>query len=150
MKVRNVNSLETGQPGPRSVGHIHGEDVKAMAFQRTLTGLSAEAHTAHVMTMADEINRQGEKLGKRADVKELERYRALIKRFLDEVISNGYAFSKENSFAPRGGHRLFAMVKTINQKLDELGREVMAQQADNLKVLAMVDEIRGLILDLLL
>lgn len=40
-------------------------------------------------------------------------------------------------------------MQTINQKLDALTREMLSVQANNLKILSQVDEIKGLIVDLL-
>jgi len=100
--------------------------------------------------LKDKIDKQGENLSEMVDVREYDRYRRLIREFLDEVVSNGYAFSKEDSYAARGGrHRYIATVKIVDEKLDELGKAVMSEQADKIEILGRVDEIRGLLLDLL-
>jgi uncharacterized protein YaaR (DUF327 family) len=41
-----------------------------------------------------------------------------------------------------------ARVTKINQVLEELGTQVLESQQEPLKILAKIDEIRGLILDL--
>lgn len=150
MKIRNVNNMEQGPAGLKAPAHLHDNADRGVIFRRTVSGLSEEAQVAQAMAAIEEIDRQGAKLAKRADVKELERYRALIKSFLDQLVSGGFKFTKENSFAARGRHRLFATVNVINQKLEELGRQVLAGQADNIGLLAAADEIRGLIMDMLL
>ena len=40
------------------------------------------------------------------------------------------------------------MIRTINEKLEELTREILSEQQDNLRILQMVDDIRGLLIDL--
>ena len=40
-------------------------------------------------------------------------------------------------------------VRTINEKLDALTRETLSNQMNNLKLLAQVNEIKGLIVDLM-
>ena len=40
-------------------------------------------------------------------------------------------------------------IEIINKKLDALARETLSNQASNLKILAQVDEIKGLIVDLM-
>jgi uncharacterized protein YaaR (DUF327 family) len=122
----------------------------SLTFNRTLTQLSEESFREHINAMVARIDEQGDRLGKRVDIKEFEKYRSLIKEFLDEIVSNGYSFSKESSFASRGRHRTFATVKTVNDKLDEMAKLVLSDQADNIGMLSAIGEIRGLILDMLL
>jgi len=100
--------------------------------------------------MREDINKQGERLSDRVDVKEFEKYRKLIREFLDEIVSNGYTFSREDAYASRGRHRYIATVKVIDEKLDELGKEVMKEQADKIDIIHKIDDIRGLLLDIMM
>ena len=150
MKIRNINRTDAGLQRPRGVSPHDGVGDEARVFRKTLTTLSKEQHAAHIQEMKKEIDKQGERLSARVDVRELERYRQLIRDFLDEIVSNGYAFSKENTLASRGRHRFMAMVKTIDTKLDEIGKEVIKDQADSLEVLGKIDDIRGILLDMML
>ena len=118
-------------------------------FRRTLTTLSGEAHMARLQEMRLRIDRQAERLSDRVDVKELELYRKMIREFLDEIVSNGYNFSREDAYASRGRHRFIATVQIIDQRLHDLGKEVMKEHADKIEVLSMLDDIRGLLLDLM-
>jgi len=134
----------------------HGPDVRGIAaaepsvFRRTLTNMSREMYAARIKEMKKAIDEQGERLSDRVDVKEYEKYRRLIREFLDEIVSNGYTFSREDAYASRGRHRYIATVQVIDEKLDELGKEVMKEQADKIEVLNKIDDIRGLLLDLMM
>ena len=150
MKIRNVNNLEQGLPGLRGVDLHSDEPDKVVVFHKTLTTLSKEQHTAHLQGLIKQIDEQGARLGQRADIKEFERYRQLIRSFIDEVVSHGYSFSKENSFEARGRHRFFATVKLVDEKLDALAKEVLSEQADSIAIVHQIDDIRGLILDMML
>ena len=150
MKIRNVNGLESNTLSVKSAEHPIDAHSREILFRRTMGELGRDQQTSALMLLAEEINSQGQKLSKRADVREFERYRALIKKFLDQVVSGSFEFSRESSFAARGRHRLFATVQTVNQKLEELAREILAGEAENLGILSRVDEIRGLLLDMLL
>lgn len=150
LKVRNVNRTEYGLNGIRE-SSPHGDDgVKSVVFQKTLSALSGEQYETHMNALIGEIEKQGEKLANRADIKEFEKYRELIRNFIDEIVSNGYSFSKDNAFAARGRHRFFATVKTVDEKLDALAKEVLSGQADSIELLHRIDDIRGLILDMML
>jgi uncharacterized protein YaaR (DUF327 family) len=38
----------------------------------------------------------------------------------------------------------------VDEKLDELGKEVLKEQADRIEIIHKIDDIRGLLLDLML
>jgi len=106
-------------------------------------------YTARLTEMKNDIDEQGKRLADRVDVKEYEKYRRLIRDFLDEIVSNGYTFSREDAYASRGRHRYIATVRIVDEKLDALGKEVMKEQADKIEILNKIDDIRGLLLDLM-
>ena len=150
MKVQNINVSERGLLKPGGT-HARGVESEAsLVFRKTMTSLSEEQHHARMVDLVGAIDEQAKRLSKRADISEFEKYRNLIRNFLDEVVSNGYSFSKENAFAARGRHRFFATVKTIDDKLDEMAKKVLDEQADSIGILADIGEIRGLLLDMLL
>jgi len=41
-------------------------------------------------------------------------------------------------------------VRIVDEKLDALGKEVIKEQADKIEILNKVDDIRGLLLDLMM
>lgn len=49
----------------------------------------------------------------------------------------------------RGRHRVYGMIKRVNSALDELAQELMKDEKDHLAILGKIDEIRGLLLDIL-
>lgn len=150
MKIRNINRADYGLPG--TVGVEAPEDVfdKSVVFKKTLTTLSKEQHERHLSELVGEIDKQAQKLAQRADIKEFEKYRSLIRDFIDEIVSNGYSFSKDSAFGSRGRHRIFATVQKIDEKLEALAKDVLEEQSDNIEILHKIDDIRGLILDMML
>ncbi len=95
-----------------------------------------------------EITQQGKKLGKRMDIRDMKHYRALIKEFLNEVVNRSHKFSRENFLDRRGRHRVYGMIKRVDAALDELAGELIKDEKDAIAILDKVDEIRGLLLDI--
>ena len=62
--------------------------------------------------MMEEIVMQGDKITKRMDVKDMRRYRALIKDFMNEIVNRSHKFSRENFLDRRGRHRVYGMRDT--------------------------------------
>lgn len=96
-----------------------------------------------------QITEQGKKLGKKTDVRDMKRYRELIKSFLNEVVYHSHKFSRENFLDRRGRHRVYGIVRLIDQNLDDLAEELLKEEKDNILILNKIDEIRGLLLDIL-
>ncbi|SHO53101.1 YaaR family protein [Anaerocolumna xylanovorans] len=99
--------------------------------------------------MMQEITQQGKKLGKHMDVRDMKKYRQLIKEFMNEVVNRSHKFSRENFLDRRGRHRVYGMIKLIDQNLDELALELIKDEKDTIAILNKIDEIRGLLLDIL-
>ena len=99
--------------------------------------------------MIEDITVQGKKLAEHMDVKDLKKYRTMVAEFMNEVVSRSHKFSRENFLDKRGRHRVYGIVKKINDNLDELAQEIIKKEKDHLKILARVDEIRGLLLDII-
>lgn len=103
---------------------------------------------ARLQTLMEEITMEGEKLAKRRDVKDMRHYRGLVKEFLNEVVTRSHAFSRENFLDRRGRHRVYGIIRLVDENLDQLARELMKDEKDNLAILNKIGEIRGLLLDI--
>ena len=150
MRVQGQKATEAGIVQTRLAEARGVSDMDSAVFRRTLTDLSNEMHQARLTEMRNKIAEQGKRLGDRVDVREFEKYRRLIRDFLDEVVSNGYTFSREDAYASHGRHRYIATVRVVDKVLEELGKEVMKEQADRIEILHKIDDIRGLLLDLMM
>ena len=118
-------------------------------FKFTLASHIQEADLqARLSTLMEEITMQGERLSKKRDIRDMKKYRGLIKEFLNEIVNRSHEFSRENFLDRRGRHRVYGIVRLIDEKLDELAQELVKDEKDNLAILAKIGEIRGLLLDI--
>ena len=119
------------------------------SFKFTLVSRIEEQDVQNALTqMMEEITRQGEKLAKHRDIKDMRRYRALVKDFLNEIVNRSHAFSRENFLDRKGRHRVYGIIRLVDQNLDELAQELVKDEQDNLAILSKIGEIRGLLLDI--
>ena len=119
------------------------------SFKFTLASHIEEAELqARLQSLMEEITMQGDKLSKRRDVKDMKRYRGLIKDFLNEVVTHSHSFSRENFLDRKGRHRVYGIIRLIDENLDNLAQELMKDEKDNLAILNLIGEIQGLILDI--
>lgn len=138
--MQQVNATTQTQQAQQS-----GED-----FKFTLMSSIEEAGLSERLSvMMQEITMQGEKLGKHMDVRDMKHYRRLIQEFMNEIVNRSHKFSRENFLDRRGRHRVYGMIKRVNVVLDELVGELIKEEKDTLAILSKVDEIRGLLLDII-
>lgn len=139
-QMNNVNQVERQAPVKET-----GD-----SFKFTLISNIEEAGLQERLNlMLEDIIQQGKKIAKRTDISQMRQYRQLIKDFLNEVINRSHQFSRENFLDRRGRHRVYGIVKLIDKNLDELAEELIKDEKDNIAILNKIDEIRGLLLDIL-
>lgn len=119
------------------------------SFKFTLVSSIEESQLAEKLQgLMDDITEQGEKLKKKRDIRDMRRYRSLIKDFMNEIVNRSHKFSRENFLDKRGRHRVYGMIRLVDEKLDLIASELIKDEQDVMLILNNIDEIRGLLLDI--
>ena len=142
MKVNEVSGVvqtqEVNQTKPTDDG-----------FKFTLASAIDDAELKEKLSgLRDEITEQGKKISEHMDIRDMKKYRSLVKDFMNEVVNRSHKFSRENFLDRRGRHRVYGLVKLVDKNLDELAGELVKEEKDHIAILGKVDEIRGLLLDI--
>jgi hypothetical protein len=69
---------------------------------------------------------------------------------MNEVVTNSHEFSRENFLDRRGRHRVYGIIRLVNRELDDLAQDLLTNESKHIDILARVDEIHGLLLDLVI
>lgn len=140
-----VNQIQQTVP----MEQVHSTAPTDGTFKFMLASNIEEAELqTRLNTLMEEITMQGERLYKKRDVKDMRHYRGLIKEFLNEVVTHSHSFTRENFLDRRGRHRVYGIIRLIDENLDQLAQELMKDEKDNLAILGKIGEIRGLLLDI--
>ncbi len=119
------------------------------SFKFTLASRIEEADLQQTLTlMMEEIESQGNRLAKHHDIRDMKKYRALVKGFLNEIVSRSHSFSRENFLDRKGRHRVYGIIRLVDENLDALAQELVKEEKDHLSILGKIGEIRGLLLDI--
>lgn len=139
-QTQAINQVEQKAPIPESDG----------SFKFTLIS-NIEEHElqARLNLLIEDITQQGKRLAKHMDVRDMKKYRQLIKNFMNEIVNRSHKFSRENFLDRRGRHRVYGIIKLIDQNLDDLAMELIKDEKDHIDVLSKIDEIRGILLDII-
>lgn len=149
---------------------LKGEEVEEPQF--IAEGLPPEVRSMSIddaaVYLADAVSMAGNDFSEEQTQENLENFKTAVSQFIRFVVVNNFDVNiaqKKRRLGKAGQpSRLFVFsdysvppqkpkpkysIEIINQKLDALARETLSAQSDNLKILAQVNEIKGLIVDLL-
>lgn len=134
--VPQVTQTENVQAGDGTFKFILASNIEEQDLQVRLSA------------MMQEITQQGDRISKKMDVRDMKKYRALIKDFMNEIVNRSHKFSRENFLDKKGRHRVYGIIRQVDDTLDELARELVKDEKDHIAILSRIDEIRGLLLDI--
>lgn len=148
MKINEINTAKTSITITSVPGERKAEGTAEKSSFGDVMRKNEEADVeSRMRKLMGDIERQGDALGRTMDIKVLKQYKKLIAEFLDEMVTNSLKFSKFSQFDRRGRHKVFAVVKKVNSKLEELSREFMKDEKENIAILDKIGTIRGILLD---
>ena len=119
------------------------------AFKFTLVSHIEDSELqAKLEGLMKEIVEEGQRITKRKDIRDMKRYRAKIKEFMNEVTTRSYQFERENFLDRKGRHRVYGIIRKVDEELEQLAEELMKDEKDHLEILRLIDDIRGMLIDI--
>ena len=134
-------------------------NIEAAGFPPEIAEMSLEDAAVF---LKDAVDLAGNDVAESASTENLLKFKKSVKQFIEFVVLNNYEvktkkrhgvsqpmqyFSKYNEKVRPKDPRM--IVTTINEKLDAMTRAMLIDQKNNLQLLAQVNEIKGLIIDLM-
>lgn len=113
-------------------------------FSGTLDLAERDHSQRQLMEMVDKIKAAGNKLKSAATENNIKEYKNLIKEYLSFVLKNYYKLRHDRSV---NYSTIYTRVEVINKEVEELTRKLLTQEKANIDVVAEVDKIAGLIID---
>lgn len=97
--------------------------------------------------LIDDIQKTGERLSKFRSFQDLAKFKRMIKQFLQETVHDGLELQEESSFQRQKMTHL-KTVKEVDEKVIELTEDVMDQEKSTVDLLGIIDEIKGLLVNI--
>jgi uncharacterized protein YaaR (DUF327 family) len=132
----------------KQTGRISEASLGQSGFEATLKNTAVENHKQLCTALLDKIDAQGVELKKSPAVEGIKRYRQLVREFMDEALHNSYQVDAETKWDYSGNRKEYVIVKKVNQFLEELTDTFVSQEKPQIDLIAKLDEIRGLLVDL--
>ncbi len=98
--------------------------------------------------LLDAVFAAGDRLKKRGDSGSLAGYRDAVRRFLGAVVRRGLDVEEHTSGSSILRRKRYTLVQIIDSKLEQLAAGMVSIQREQLDLLARVDEINGMLIDL--
>jgi uncharacterized protein YaaR (DUF327 family) len=130
---------------PRSFARL----VESAAEGSELSGdLSEGSRRRSIEELLDGVFAAGDRLKSAPTIDTIREYRQKVRAFVQYAVDHMLAVEETTSGVNIMKRKRFTLVKVIDEKLDELAASVLAAQKEQLGILAQVDEINGLLVDL--
>jgi uncharacterized protein YaaR (DUF327 family) len=99
--------------------------------------------------LLDDVYGEGEKLKTSPTFDRIRSYKKSVKRFMDFIVHHSVKVEEKVSGANILKRKKFTLIELIDKKLEDLAAEVLRSQKDQVAILKRVDEINGLLVDLM-
>jgi len=142
VKVRNIEKTNTENVTSRKV-----KDESSVSFREVMSTRRDEMDVERLNRLMEEVDAQGKVLAQSMTVEDLRDYKKKVKDFLSEAVKYGLKVQQNRGFNRGGRMKIYKIVQKVDEKLLELTDAVINKQEKGIKVLSLIGEIRGLLLD---
>jgi uncharacterized protein YaaR (DUF327 family) len=116
-------------------------------FSDSLNMAKKEQDKKLLMEKLKKINRIGEELKDQPNSQKITEYKKEIKEFLSFILKRYYKISYSQSMYSK---QLLIRVEVVNKKIEELTIDFLHRQKDTFNIIKKIDDISGLLIDLIL
>ncbi|WP_052330111.1 YaaR family protein [Thermicanus aegyptius] len=117
------------------------------AFDDLLKEKEEEQGARRLKSLLAEIEDQGGKLTLTRTLDDLNRYKKLVREFLDEALSQALRVEERVGSNYRGRMKVYRLVEEVDSHLARLTEEILRNQSEGLVLLEEIGEIKGLLIN---
>ena len=140
-KVREKDKAGTA----KGLGAQKNEEA---SFGKAFLDATKDQATRQLDRILFDLDASGERLAAAQSFEELEKYKGLVKEFMQKVTQGlgKLHFSDGGSGGKQA--KVHVILQKVDLALDQLAQEVVKRQQGQLRILEKLDQIRGMLLDL--
>jgi uncharacterized protein YaaR (DUF327 family) len=142
--------MEVNKIGRASLEKVKAKQDTSMekiSFTEVMAKKREDLVMEKLKKLMEEIEDQGNVLAESQTIEDLRKYKKLVREFLDEAVKNGLALEERRGFNRRGRTKIYKIVTEVDKKLLELTDAVIKKQEKGLRILDLVGEIKGLLIN---
>ena len=105
-------------------------------------------HSNNLETILDDIFLLGDVLKEKPNLENVKQYKRAVKSFLDYILKNMFSLDNKTSGINIQKKKKYTIIQVVDAKLEKLVTEILQNQQDQLNYLNRIEEINGLLVDL--
>jgi len=95
-----------------------------------------------------EVEREGNIFKKNPTIRGLKRYQEKVKEFMNSVVKNMYEKKDFKGQKDKRSMKVYTLIDEVNKRLKSMAENFLTAHEDVITILAKLDEIKGLLIDL--
>lgn len=147
--MNKINRLSEKNISPIQASRVVDKKAIKDTFKVKLNSIEQEHIKTELNSIYEKIENQSSKLSEKLFIDDLITYKKLVKEFLNISVNNSHVFFKESSLDRRGRHRIYSLVKQVDQELDELTKDFIDIESKRINILKRIDDIQGILIDIM-
>lgn len=116
-------------------------------FEREFYNAAERIHGERLNELLSQIDEASKAFKENPSIERLIQYKKLVKEFLSEVVK-GYELFRRESMDYKGRRKVYIVVEKVEEKLDLMAQQFFQDKKDVIELIRMVDDIRGMLVDL--
>lgn len=128
------------------------QDIKTLSnevnFQQFVVKQNEKLQAEQFNSLMKHIDDTGNRLSKSQNLRDLAKFKSLVKQFVKEAVDYGLQLKKDQSWDQFGQGKDLNIVKIMDEKLISLTEEVMNKESSHLNLLNKIGEIKGMLINL--
>ena len=117
-------------------------------FGEMVVKQGSKMQTEQLTRLLGDISAAGDRVARSRNLRELARFKMLVKRFLQEAVDYGLEMKQSHTWNRFGEGRRLKIVETIDEHLVELAEDLLNEEKESIELLAKIGEIKGLLINL--
>lgn len=119
----------------------------APALNERMKKVTDPALRAELSNLILEVEERGKRLLGSKARREFEDYKTSVKKFMNRVVNSSFRLEEKHGQKKDGKFVVYLTMQKVDDALDTLGQMLLAGQQDSLRIVAALDEIRGMLWD---
>ena len=143
MKINR--DMRVGFPNQNEVRQSNQNSAR---FGDMVVKQGSKMQTEQLTRLLGDISAAGDRVARSRNLRELTRFKMLVKRFLQEAVDYGLEMKQSHTWNRFGEGRRLKIVETVDEHLVELAQDILNEEKETIDLLDKIGEIKGLLINL--
>jgi uncharacterized protein YaaR (DUF327 family) len=129
--------------------HVSMDSVNDLNFLKELDNAAEEQVKRSLDELINDLSEQAKVLERHRTFEELEKYKRMVKEFMKQAVSKIYAVKvSDSSKLMVKRKKVYVLVEKVDAELERLTKQVLDRNAGSLELLAILEKIKGILVDM--